>query len=302
MLSQAQMVRNTAKVLSGLSGFFPGGEFPANWLVYDCETSGFSPEKDVIVEWGHVLVRNGEVVDRNSVVINWFLQNVVPHDYILRKLRYVAQAMLVEARPWRITEEVMREEGVAPSVVLPWIYDLLATAKAHGLMFVSHGGFHFDNRMLKAHFEKDLQQEFIFDETKVIDTGAIVKASQIAEDDPRVLPKYGELLLDYCKRVHYMKTTSVYWNLKHCMQLYGLDTGIDMNALHTAGEDAYATHLLMTEFSRIMKTNPTAAPAQQTLFPPKPASVVRVVPAAELSTNNLTAQHYIPIKRRTRNR
>src|SRR6478736_4382881 len=84
-----------------------GGSFPKSYFTYDVESSGFSRKEDMILEWGHCLVRDGEIVDRNNVVINWFK---CPESISAAQLRFkldrVAQSMRENAKPWRLTEAV----------------------------------------------------------------------------------------------------------------------------------------------------------------------------------------------------
>lgn len=230
-----------------------GGTFPVNRFHYDVESSGFSRKDDVIVEWGHCMVRDGKVVDRNNVVINWFLcPDSIPADRLRYQLERVAREMRQAARSWRLTEKILREEGVHPDKAIPWIYDLLTSVQDQGMMLVSHNGWNFDNPMLLEHFKQDMNKDFVFNPNQLFDTGCIEKATQLMEVNPeRALPQQGESLLAYFKRISGWRATGVYHNLdSHCVKKYRLveKYGIDPYALHTAGEDAYVLHLLMEEF------------------------------------------------------
>lgn len=262
-----------------------GGSLPRSYLCYDIETSGFSREHDVILEFGHCLVHDGKLVDRNSVVLNWFLHDTVPHSYLREQLANVARNMQIECKSWRLTERVLEEEGIHPITALPYIFDLLSICQNQGLLMVTSNGWNFDNPMLVSHFEQDLEKSFTFNSNQIFDVGCIVKASQLVEENQGALPKLGESLLAYFKRISGWRAQGVYSNLAFCVKKYGLDQkyNVDLTKLHTASEDAYVLHLLMEEFRTLLEEPKPVTPKPVTPKPPAPV---------------LSAQQY----RKTRNR
>jgi len=296
-----------------------GGAFPVDRFHYDVESSGFSRKDDVIVEWGHCMVRDGKVVDRNNIVINWYkCPEAIPPSRLTNQLERIRREMRNQGRSWRLTEEVLRDEGVHPDKAIPWIYELLTEVQQQGMMLVSHNGWNFDNPMLVEHFRQDLNKEFAFNPNQIFDTGCIEKASQLMSEHPeRALPKEGETLLDYFKRISGWRASGVYSNLDtHCLKKYKLveKYGLDPTKMHTAGEDAYALHCLMEEFKVLCeacKTPPAAAPVAAAApigLPPRPAkAVVRpqtpIVVASDAAVRAVaSSQPAAPIRRKQRNR
>ncbi|MBR5577421.1 MAG: PHP domain-containing protein, partial [Lachnospiraceae bacterium] len=64
-----------------------------SYVVFDIETTGFSPVKNRIIEIGAVKVRNKEIVDRFSVFVN----PKVPIPYEITRLTGIQDSMVVEA-------------------------------------------------------------------------------------------------------------------------------------------------------------------------------------------------------------
>ena len=63
-------------------------------VVFDIETTGFSPEASKIIEIGAVKVENGKIIDRFSTFVN----PGVPVPYRIEKLTQINDSMLVDAR------------------------------------------------------------------------------------------------------------------------------------------------------------------------------------------------------------
>ena len=63
------------------------------FVVFDIETTGFSPIKNKIIEIGAVKIRNGEIIDRFSEFIN----PLVPIPYRIEKLTSITDEMVIDA-------------------------------------------------------------------------------------------------------------------------------------------------------------------------------------------------------------
>jgi hypothetical protein len=231
---------------------YGGSLVPDDYFTFDLETSGFHQTRDVILEWGHCLVRDRKVVDRSSFLVNWYDHPVVPPNYITSQLERIAQAMRVNNRSWRITPELLKTQGIPPHKFIPWLFEYLTTVKNEGYLFVSHNGVNFDSKRVQSHFEQDLGKQFDFGEDQVFDTGAIEKASQML-DVEKSLPRPGETLRAYFSRIAYCKAPGVFWNIEDCVKKYQLvdKYKLDPSRLHSAGEDAFALHCLMEEFRHL---------------------------------------------------
>jgi DNA polymerase III epsilon subunit-like protein len=227
-----------------------GGTWPTSMCCVDLETSGFSPERDVIVEWGHVLVDNGKIVDRLSLVIDWTDHPVVPMHWLSSRLRSVRQGMELAGKRYHHSIERMRAEGVKPDQALPFINEFVQTIKKRGVIFVGHN-IVFEEKMLCANFLgfNITRDGFSFGDNGFLDTEGIEKASQ-ALTNPRMYPRSGDTLRDYFHRVKYTNIAGLKSNLDdHCSDKYGFAKhGVRREDMHAAEVDAYCSYLLMEAF------------------------------------------------------
>ena len=69
-----------------------GGGWPRDYFVIDVETTGLDLQNDLIVEFGHCLVRNGTVVDRLTTIVDWTKHQSDLADAIEGKLQNVSNA------------------------------------------------------------------------------------------------------------------------------------------------------------------------------------------------------------------
>lgn len=230
-----------------------GSAWPTTYLALDLETTGFNTRKDVIVEIGHVLVEGGVVTNRMSLLLDWSDHPVVPASYVRGRLLDVARAMATDGRNWSLTWERLAADGVRPEKALSFYRDLLADWSARGGLFALHNGF-FDESMLAhnlAGFGIDAEG-FEFPDNQYFDTSSLERVSQ-CPGDQATLPRAGDTLKSYFKRMKYYKGGSLHSSLdKHCVGKYGLALrpGFEASGLHTADFDAYLVHLLMEEFGR----------------------------------------------------
>ena len=92
------------KVIYGVEGYLvddlkllvenPRGQsLQGNFVVFDLETTGLSPEKNRIIEIGAVRVERGEIVDRFSAFVN----PEVPIPFEIEKLTGINDAMVIDA-------------------------------------------------------------------------------------------------------------------------------------------------------------------------------------------------------------
>jgi len=247
-----------------------GGSWPRSYCTFDCETSGFVRDKDLIVEMGHCLVEDGKPVDRLSLVLDWTEHDIVPDHWLRRRLDETRQAMAQDGKTYCMTYERMRAEGVRPpEKVLRFYYDLFSTLIERRFLFAAHGGF-FDEEML-AHAVAGFRiaDGFQFPDNQLFDTMSIEKGNQLAHDR-NAQPRPGETLRSYFRRLRFLKGGGkVRSSLdQHCAVKYDLARryGLDMSQAHSAGFDAYLVHLLMEEFGA------QAAKSAQPPGPPMPGS------------------------------
>ena len=228
-----------------------GELLPDDYLCVDLETSGFDRKRDVILQYGHCLVENRQVVERLSVVINWF-ESDVPAVWLEERIRKTARAMELEGKAFHLTAEKVRA-GVPPVQALPQIMEIIKAYRDSKVMLVMHNGLNFDVEMLQSAARTDLGYELEFGAEDVFDTGVIVKASQI-KDYMLTVPLAGETFRDYQVRINGFRTPGIHWSLNNfCVEFFGL--AIDPAGGHDADQDAYALHLLMEKFRELTSEN-----------------------------------------------
>lgn len=296
--------------LSRFSHQYFGGLWPETAVFYDLETSGFDRTRDLILEWGHAIVSAGEVIDHNSIVLNWYATDVIPADWLDVRLDRLGAIMRGQGKPWRLTPEVVKAEGIVPKEALEWIYLFLTKAQAGNMILVSHNGTGFDNEMLISAFEQDLQKDFTFNPNCLLDTSCIEKAMQLSETSVKAFPQPGESLDDYFSRIRNWRAKGIKHNLdQHVMEKYHLAElyELDRSTVHTAGTDVLTLTCLMKEYSKLIKQDgaPNAASASLPVTgtrpgcpdPVKQRPVVRgpVAPLPGLQPTPRTASSFLQI-------
>jgi DNA polymerase III epsilon subunit-like protein len=229
--------------------YSPDGAWPTSYCAIDVETSGYQTDRDVVTEWGHCLVENGEVVDRLGLVINWVGREVPPDFWLKQRLSQVRQGMALQGKTYHITYESMQQTGMVPEKAFAFIRQFADTVREKKIPFVAHNGF-FDEKMLSANFAQFKFGKGFSLGDLFMDTACVEKASQIT-DNPRMHPKSGDTLRSYFSRVNYTRVNGVKSNLDgHCFAKYGLDRHVKPDDLHGAETDSFCCHLLMQEFGR----------------------------------------------------
>ncbi len=256
-----------------------GMAWPRSYCCVDVETSGYSMEKDLVVEWGHVLIEDGEIVDRLTLVLDWTNHAVVPDHWLRGRINVLRQGMELAGKPCHTYYETMRDEGMKPDKALKFIHDFTAAVKNRGLLFVAHGAT-FDEKMLSANFTGfKIADGFTYGDNGFLDTEAIEKASQMS-DHPRMHPQPNDTLRTYFHRVKYTRIEGLKSNLdEHCGNKYGFYTkhGIDPKKMHGAETDAYCCHLLMEEFRAQLVDG--VIPHKAAVLAATPQRAARAVPA-----------------------
>src|SRR5262245_35937450 len=95
--------------------------FPDNYLVFDLETTGLNPKKDLAVQLGYCLVKGGKPVDQMGVLLNWTMvpQLVPTPERFKLKLEEIKERVefkngIPTGKKYHITYERMMDEGVNP--------------------------------------------------------------------------------------------------------------------------------------------------------------------------------------------
>lgn len=241
-----------------------GGQWPRSYCCVDTETTGYSHTEDVVTEWGHVLVEDGKVVDRLSLVLNWTGREEPPDYWLRNRLRMVQQGMQHNGITCHMSYERMKTDGMDPDRAFEFIRRFTDRIKARRIPFVLHN-YNFDEKMLSSNFlQFKVGNGFSFGD-RIIDTEAVEKASQIP-DNPRVHPRQGDSLRDYFHRVKHTRVQGLFSNMDvHCAAKYQFKAkhGISRQDMHAADVDAYCCHLLMQEYAAAV-TDPQTPPVYPT--------------------------------------
>lgn len=240
------------------------GRWPTSYCAVDVETTGFSFSEDLVTEWGHCLVEDGEVVDRLSLVVNWLDRDRPPDWWVRRRLDQLKQGMELRGAACHMSAARMEKDGEPPAKAFAFIQKFVAAIRDKGIPFVLHNG-HFDEKMLAANVIGFGFGGGLSFGDRYIDTAALEKATQ-RPDHERMHPRTADTLRTYFTRVAHAQIKGLTCNLdNHCFTKYRLDElGVDRKDMHGAYTDAYCCHLLMTRFGALV----TDAPAPAAVYPP----------------------------------
>lgn len=239
-----------------------GHVFPNTYLCIDTEYTGGNEREDLIVEIGHVMVHEGHVIDRMNVVLDWSSHKELNPAFVRYKLDDIRARM---GEDWRVTWEVMQEEGIAPIKALRFYSKLFDIWHKRDLPYVAHNGRKSEERMLRGVFNRFIHKPFFMHENQLWDTGAIFKATRLHESREdahasarwKTIPDSADSLKSYFERVLNARLKGIRWNLKYCLEYYNLTDKLeDTHRFHQADYDAYCSHLLMQEYrSRVIRNN-----------------------------------------------
>lgn len=216
------------------------------YLCVDVETSGLSTARDYIIQIGHCAVRNGEIVDRRGFYLDWRRGPVdkAVVEWIKQRVGITELNMLGRGARRPIGWDLLCREGGDPIEILSlyrdWFRDLGQTP------IVMHNAWGYDAKIIGGHFLQFLPPpDFWFDESVVIDTGAILRASQTG-----VLPQAGESLAQFCVRACHSGPKGSKWSLyEFAVPFFELQkvAGFDQTGAHDAAHDSWVTTLVFQE-------------------------------------------------------
>lgn len=256
-----------------------GGVWPRNYCCFDLESTGFGMTYDVVTELGHVLVQDGKITDRLSIILDWTKHKVVPLYWLEKRLATLKQAMLLKGRKSHITIERMRAEGMEPEKALAFYHKFMTTLLDREVTMVAHGGYTFDEKMFAANLKGfGVAETFSFGDNSLLDTDGIEKASQCLHL-PKMYPEPNDTLRSYFHRVKYARVPGIKSTLdEHCFNKYGFGEkyGLKKKDMHGTDPDSYCCHLLMEEWRGMIKpyTPPALAQVVTKTVNSKPPTIV----------------------------
>ncbi len=237
-----------ADVLAVLQQHFA---FPDTFIVLDLETSGYSKDRDFIVDAGWAVVKNRQVVHSTSLLLDWSRVPNVDHAFLKSQLRRQAADYAQQGRPHYYSWDRLCSEGEDPADVLfnytKLIYDHLQDPDAR---IVGHGFWRFDRGFIDGHTRRFQQgYQLPWRKNSIFDTGLLEKAAQICS-----LPRAEDTLDDWMQRINNANVKGVKWNLEnHCAPKYRLAERYQLNMqnMHTAGFDCVLTACLLDTFQQL---------------------------------------------------
>lgn len=225
-------------------------QMPRTYLVLDTETSGFSFDRDVIVDVGWVIVEHGVLKCQQNRLLDWSRMPGANCDYIRSQLDKQAVQYAQIGRPHYYSWDRLCTEGEDPRAVLYDYANLIYAAIEQRVALVGHGLWWFDRKMIDSHTFEYLQSYYLpWQYGAVIDTGLIEKAIQLG-----VSPEPAEPLADWLRRVDNCYAKGVKWSMEsHCVEKYQLyaASGMSPHLLHTAGFDCLLIHTLFQTYQRL---------------------------------------------------
>jgi DNA polymerase III epsilon subunit-like protein len=199
----------------GRTGMMQAGQSVRSYVVFDFETTGLDVIKDRIIQVGLCAVSDGQVAERRD----WLVCQDVPINPEATKVH-------------GITFEDVRARGISPQESLARLFEAMRNAPA----CVGHNIHRFDIRFMGA--ESRRLGVTPPDPRNFIDTAALFKGWKLGL---RKRPQ--ESHQDYANRVFSIHAAGLRYSVEACMQ--ALDIRADLASRHSAGHDAYLTHLIL---------------------------------------------------------
>lgn len=236
--------------LQTLQAIFAAFPVPSVFMVSDCETTGFSPTSDFIIDVGWAIGKNGSLHDCGNLLLNWSLVPGVDHGFIRSQLVKQARNYAEAGRPHFYSWERLCDEGIHPHeamyAYIDTMYRYITSGKS---AIVGHGLWSFDRRMINAYTSKYMSGYSLpWDIATIFDTGIVEKAMQCNRP-----PMGGEQLDEWNYAVNSLYSRCK-WNLSgHCAQKYGLFEryGLDGNNAHTGGFDCQLVYYFLDTLIRL---------------------------------------------------
>lgn len=227
-------------------------DFPDNYLVFDTETTGgFSPASALIVEVGWAVVRDRQLRDSQSLVLDWTRDPRIDQNWLAYSLDRTKREMEAQGKPRHFTYDYLRTHGVPPWEGLHVLVTLLYEALAHGDMLVGHNAWRFDRGMVNGHTARFMNgYQLPWGENHIVDTGLTEKG--IGMNRP---PYAYETLDDWYTRVNGSRIKGVTWSLDQvCVPKYRLVErfGLDMTQAHQAAFDCRCCWALLETYRALI--------------------------------------------------
>lgn len=223
---------------------------PDDYTCFDIETSGFSPKQDLILEIGWAIVRNRQIIDCDSAVLNWYDSPLIDRNWLTDQLRKTTDRSAANGVLYHFTPERLQAEGGPPVQVLEQGIGLLRSVMRRGEALVGQSVFTFDRRMLNAAKVRFLDKQPVPWLTGgIIDVGLFEKAGQL---DTKI-PWAGEDYENWLRRCQ-GGSEGVKWSMfNHIVPKYDLTSRfqLDLSLAHRASMDCRCVWATVETFREI---------------------------------------------------
>lgn len=233
---------------AGVSTVLQYIRIPDDYLVLDVELLGFGKEAPIVqVGWG--VVRNRQLVDVASLLLNWLLPEYGQRpEWVRSQIERITKEMAEKGKRYCTTVERMEREGLDPLDVMDSYRKLINMYVDTGGMIVGHNIWAFDRIRIDHHCRQFFDETIRWQPNSIFDTGLVEKAAQSGRP-----PFAGETLDVYYKRIN-GGFSRVKWNLEsHCVSKYMLAEryDVDPSLAHDAGHDCRLTYCLFETYRDI---------------------------------------------------
>lgn len=226
------------------------GPLPKDYLVFDLETSGLDKKKDLILQFGYVTYRAGEITS-GSWLLNWPDSGLADNGWLAGRIQNV-MANWKAPRPYLMSVQALKRRGVDPVAGLQQAETVLRGWLESGGSLVAHNGVMFDVPFVRRQFQDYLGVQVPDLHDRIIDTGLIEKAidSRTPIDSARTWGDLNRLAVKIAAQ-------KAKWSLHaHCAIKYGLDLGPEQGADHDALYDSIVTARLLESYRSLASISP----------------------------------------------
>ena len=227
---------------------------PDDYLVIDCETTGFKRDGgDFILDLGFVRVENNEIVDHGNAELDWSQHPDVSDGYVQERLAKLAKSYGEAGRPLYYDWERLCRDGQEPCGVLHRFANMMYEHLTNNdTAIIGHGFRSFDRPMIDKHTELYLQgYQLPWAHGRVIDTGLVEKAIQA-----ELAPHPSDDIDTWFNSVNGRRIKGVKWSLQnHCDGKYKISErfGLNPEAGHTAVFDCLLGHHMVQTFKEMLR-------------------------------------------------
>jgi hypothetical protein len=197
------------------------GGIPDEYLVIDVETAGKDAKdnRTLLIEAGWCYVRNGKILDKNGIVLDWTNPELgIDQEWLRQTLEETETALQKKGFQTEfISYREMQKDGVDVVDALRKLHEICLQAQQEGLRIVGHNFWCSDARVMERHFFRRLMKGFRFKAQDVFDTGMFEKAIRLE----RSIPEDGFPLDKWYERLNAWQCKAK-WSLSNCVEEYKL--------------------------------------------------------------------------------